>query len=1768
MCKRILCILVLLCSLVCLFPLTVNAEVVSEELIPESDFSYVMQADQTVHINRYNGTGVNLVIPELISGLPVVSIGSSCFADHPQIESIYIPIFVKKIEYEAFRNCTGLKEITISNSGATIGNRTFLGCTNLEKVILPKNLTSLGNNAFDGCTSLKTIEIPKSMANSKSTDVFVNSGLESVTFEEGITRIPALFTGAENLKNISIPESATCISKNAFKNCTSITELNLPSSIIHIEEAAFKGCTSLTDIGFSEGLLKIDYETFSGCTALKEVDLPDSVTYIGTYAFKDCTSLLKVSMPANLLEMYTSPFSGCTNLKTLQIPKALQKVNRCFADCSLETITFEEGTTLIPEKLFYEAKSVKSVKLPETLETIQNAAFRDCTALESISIPASVTKIGSYAFSGCTALSEAALSGVIGESMFRDCTSLKEIVIPEGVETVAMYAFTNCTALEKVLLPQSLTHISGNAFDGCTVLTDIKLPEGLKFLDAYAFRNCDSITEIALGAAIESLESSGVFYDCDSLETFTMSDTPKLLYVGYDFFSDCDALKNVTLSRSVKSIEARAFQNCASLEEITLPYHVATIYANAFGSCPKLKKVVMNRSVTFVDPSAFSYPGLTTIYGVAGTYPQTWADANGFDFVENEVHAESLTLNTTELTIECGKTERLMLSVSPADTTDVLTWRIRDEGVVTVDEFGRVKAGSKTGTTTIDVYIGDAGAACTVTVIKKATSVNLNSTTLTLAGGDTYQLKATVDPWDVEQDVTWESSDPAIATVDENGLVTGIGQGEAVITATSVNNPDVSRTCNVTVTSNFHIADTAEGLESPHNYPSNCADVWTYTLDDAQGLNVTFDAQTEIEAGYDSLVIYDGEGNTVGTYSGTELAGQTIFVPGDTIRIKLISDQAGNKWGFKVSELTAAILCDHVVTEWITVTEATCTEAGQETGTCTCGENIETREIEALGHTAELDAASAPSCTQEGLTEGSHCSVCGETLVAQESIPMIEHDYVDGFCTMCGAEDPNCYHVNTYLENERKATCTEDGYTGDTICEDCGEVLATGEIIFATGHAVEINKAREPSCTETGLTEGTYCMVCKQVFTEQEEIPMIPHNYENGFCTECNAEEPACKHPASHTENATQADCVNDGYTGDLVCDVCGEILENGTSIAASGHSFESGFCTVCGQACEHPSTYLDNGYEPTCTEDGYEGDHVCEECGMIVSRGETIPATGHNYTLNGICINCWQSKPECGHASTHKDNASEATCTEDGYTGDDVCDACGEMVSQGDVIPAMGHNYQWGYCTRCWAAEPQCEHPDVVVKYASDATCTEEGYTGNTFCKICNEMVTKGEAIPPLGHTYEYGSCIRCGEMEPQCEHLITIVKNEVNATCTEDGYSGDTVCQTCDEVVAAGKVIPALGHTYEDGGCTVCGEKEPGCSHSQTHTENAVEASCIQEGYSGDTYCELCGEMIEEGQTIPNTEHSIANGRCTVCGQSELMLSGKVTRLFGTNRFTTAFAVADKMKENLGIDKFDAIIVASGTNFADALSGSYLAAVKNAPILLSFNETYNNLAKDYIRNNLKEGGTVYILGGSAAVPPAMETGLDGFQVRRLDGRDRFETNQSILLEAGVGKKPVLVCTGLSFADSLSASASELPILLVWNKLTDMQKAFLKSLNGNPIYVIGGESAVSKSMEQELTQYGSVTRIGGGNRFETSVAIARQFFDKPESAVMAYAWNYPDGLCGGALAATIDAPLILTMNNYESAASAYVKDCSIERGTILGGDSLISEDAILKIFP
>ena len=178
--------------------------------------------------------------------------------------------------------------------------------------------------------------------------------------------------------------------------------------------------------------------------------------------------------------------------------------------------------------------------------------------------------------------------------------------------------------------------------------------------------------------------------------------------------------------------------------------------------------------------------------------------------------------------------------------------------------------------------------------------------------------------------------------------------------------------------------------------------------------------------------------------------------------------------------------------------------------------------------------------------------------------------------------------------------------------------------------------------------------------------------------------------------------------------------------------------------------TALKNARAATCTEDGYTGDEVCRTCGETVKQGTVIPATGHDTALK---------------------NARAATCTEDGYTGDEVCRTCGETVKQGTVIPATGH--------------------DTALKNARAATCTEDGYTGDEVCRTCGETVRQGTVIPATGHDTE--------------------LKNARAATCTEDGYTGDEVCRTCGETVKQGTVIPATGHDFQDGKCVNCGAADP---------------------------------------------------------------------------------------------------------------------------------------------------------------------------------------------------------------------------------------------------------------------------------------------------------------------------------------------------------------------
>ena len=287
----------------------------------------------------------------------------------------------------------------------------------------------------------------------------------------------------------------------------------------------------------------------------------------------------------------------------------------------------------------------------------------------------------------------------------------------------------------------------------------------------------------------------------------------------------------------------------------------------------------------------------------------------------------------------------------------------------------------------------------------------------------------------------------------------------------------------------------------------------------------------------------------------------------------------------------------------------------------------------------------------------------------------------------------------------------------------------------------------------------------------------------------------------------------------------------------------------------------------------------------------------------------------------------------------------------------------------------------------------------------------------------------------------------------------------------------------------------------------------------------------------------------------------------------------VADEMKYLNNVEKFETMIIASGENYPDALAGTYLATAKEAPILLSFlndftaDRKYDNQTADYVAANLAENGTVYILGGTAAVSEDMETLLADrgvANVKRLGGENRFETNKMILDEVGVTDEEILVCTGSNFVDTLAASATKLPILLVYNKtgLFDYQEEFLAGLNGNAVTILGGTSAVSEDVEAAVEAAAKVEadRVGGATRVETSIAVAEKYFPGNVQMVLATGWEFADALCGGSLAATQNAPVVLTMGQIEDIEwthswnygalvyEQYVGPQGLNQGIILGG--------------
>ncbi|MBQ1390136.1 MAG: cell wall-binding repeat-containing protein, partial [Firmicutes bacterium] len=298
---------------------------------------------------------------------------------------------------------------------------------------------------------------------------------------------------------------------------------------------------------------------------------------------------------------------------------------------------------------------------------------------------------------------------------------------------------------------------------------------------------------------------------------------------------------------------------------------------------------------------------------------------------------------------------------------------------------------------------------------------------------------------------------------------------------------------------------------------------------------------------------------------------------------------------------------------------------------------------------------------------------------------------------------------------------------------------------------------------------------------------------------------------------------------------------------------------------------------------------------------------------------------------------------------------------------------------------------------------------------------------------------------------------------------------------------------------------------------------------------------------------------------------------RLAGANRYATSQAIATAYKEALGLKQFDMICVADGTNYPDALAGSFLAAMKKAPIL-SVDKNYPDAANTqgalaYIQKNLKKGGTVYLLGGPGSVPEAVEKKLKsyGFLVKRVAGPNRYTSNLAILEEAKVkAGSEFIVCTGADFADALSASATGKPVLLVGgNALLAEQKEYLKAVKPGRFTIIGDQTVVAAGIENDLKAFAKVSRLTGKTTYERSINVARKYFPGVQAHInIADGKNFPDALCGGPMAVLSGGPLLLVDDPAAvmDPVLAYVKAAGTYKVTVYGGTGSVSEALVKKV--
>lgn len=295
---------------------------------------------------------------------------------------------------------------------------------------------------------------------------------------------------------------------------------------------------------------------------------------------------------------------------------------------------------------------------------------------------------------------------------------------------------------------------------------------------------------------------------------------------------------------------------------------------------------------------------------------------------------------------------------------------------------------------------------------------------------------------------------------------------------------------------------------------------------------------------------------------------------------------------------------------------------------------------------------------------------------------------------------------------------------------------------------------------------------------------------------------------------------------------------------------------------------------------------------------------------------------------------------------------------------------------------------------------------------------------------------------------------------------------------------------------------------------------------------------------------------GNATVGVVTRTVKPPTVTRFSGADRYRTAVAVSQY--EFPAIGSAGAVVLARGDDYPDALVGVPLAKANNAPLLLTSGPTMTVVSLAEILRVLLPGKTVYVLGGSAAIPTTVDTQLTGlgYQVVRYSGSSRYDT--AIAVAASLGNpSTVLLATGINFPDALSAGVAAANVggvvLLTDGSTLPTQTAAYLTAHAMTTYAIGGPAATADP---------TATALVGTDRYQTAVDVAQRFFAQPTAVGIATGLAFPDALSGGVALGRVGAPLVLVAgSSLPSSASSYLTsiDADTTNGLLFGGPNTVA---------